>query len=265
MKRFIVALILSLPLFSMAFSQPDSTRLVHLSLQGGFAYGLYRDQGASPLTYRGLELCPGIGVKVQNSSWRIEAAISMQGGAYGLALRIKALQAYGGQGVLGTTVLRRVSLAPAWHIWLGGGISDCFDIRYNSQLGNASVGYSNFTTLSTVAEIEWQPSHWRLFGQLAIDPLSLMFRPGFAYMDNYDHNIGDPNGDTFAQYRFYMAYGTGFSTRLGVEWMLRNGNAVGLTYHWHFLTSRTSADGITAPHCFEQASHAAMFHLLFRL
>ncbi|MBO4599904.1 MAG: hypothetical protein J5641_04110, partial [Bacteroidales bacterium] len=81
-------------------AKADSVTLRYINLHGGVGYGLYRDLGASPLTYRGIELHPGISFQWQNPLWRCEALFLAEGGGYGLKARISYIQAYGGHPVL---------------------------------------------------------------------------------------------------------------------------------------------------------------------
>ena len=59
----------------------------------------------------------------------------------------------------------------------------------------------------------------------------------------------------------FYGYLTAFnqvSTSLAASYILPHGNRIGLSYRWHYLTSRTSA---LAPYRFEQANHAILLTL----
>ena len=75
MKRVVIIFLSLFFLLSEVSAQPISEQGVLIGLQGGVGYGLYRDLGASPLTYRGLELLPGIAVSgATKRSWASVAA-----------------------------------------------------------------------------------------------------------------------------------------------------------------------------------------------
>ena len=71
--------------------------------------------------------------------------------------------------------------------------------------------------------------------------------------------------DAGTHYSWYVTGAPGVSTALGVRRLTKHGNEVGLSYVWHYITSRVSSDGLSAPHRFNQASHALMIHLLVPL
>ncbi len=265
MKRIIATLLALLFLFSEASAQQAKDRDIVLGIQGGVGYGLYRDFGASPLTYRGLELLPGIHVAVQKPLWRYETHLVLSAGGYGPQTGIAHLQAFGGQALVGFEAMRSLLEYGRWQLWAGASLDDRFDFRYNSALDNSSVGASNFINLNLIGRAEMRLGQWLLHGQLALSPVSVLLRPGFAYMDNYDHEISNPLADFMEQYRWYLAGATIAATDLGATLLLPNGNRVGLSYRWHYMTSRTTADQVTAPYAFEQAGHALLLELGFKL
>ena len=225
-------------------------------------YGLYRDLGASPLTYRGLQLHPGITVEMQKTSWRYEAMLLTGGGAYGLKMGTGYIQAYGAQPLLGIRASRLFYSDNHLSLWAGGSFANHFDIRYNQSLGNACAGFGNFARFNVEGYAEYLLSHWLFHARLQLNALSLNLRPGFAYMDNFDQNIASPTANTFDQYRCYLALASGIATDIGASLLLSNGNRVGISYQWFYLTSRTTS---AAPHLFEYAHHALLFHLGFKL
>ena len=91
---------------------------------------------------------------------------------------------------------------------------------------------------------------------------SLCLRPGFAYLDNFNQDISNPTTNTFDQYQWYLTGLNQVSTELGAFYILPNGNQLGLSYRWRYLTSRTS---VLAPYRFEQAGHALLLTLDFAL
>ena len=251
---------------SLHAGAPDTIILsrnnIFLNLHGGIGYGLYRDLGVSPLTYRGLQIYPSISVGLQKSYWRYEAMFSVAGGVYGLRLGTDYIQAYGGHPVLGVKALRLLLVGNHFSLWAGGLADNLFDIRYNASFGNANVGFSNFARLNLEGRAEYRLRNFLFHINLQINALSLLYRPGFAYMDNYDQDISSPVINTFDQYRCYLAIVTGAAPDLGATLLLSNGNRVGLSYQWNYLTSRTTT---LAPHLFQYADHALLFHLGVRL
>ena len=250
---------------SATASPADSATHFWVGLHGGAGIGVYRDEGVSPLLYRGLEIHPALTVEMRQPQWRFEAAASLDGGAYGLSLHIPSLHAFGGQVSVSFRALRRVCAVGCWRFWAGGGFDDLFDLRYNPQFGNSSVGISNFARLNLAARAEAQLRGWLFWGQMGFTPVSVLYRPGYSYISNFDRDAANPVDCTFDQYQLYCAAATGISTEVGFTRQLSNGNEFGLSYRWHHITSRTTAARLTAPHRFDQASHALMIHLLFNI
>ena len=139
---------------------------------------------------------------------------------------------------------------------------ELFDIRYNSTLGNASMGFGNFFMLNCEGGVEYRLPKWLFHAKMQLNALSLDMRPGFAYMDNFDQDISSPTANTFDQYHWYLAAATGVSTDVGAAYLLSNGNRLGVSYRWGYFTSRHTT---SCPHSFEYAHHAILFHLGFAL
>ena len=265
MKRLLLMFFMTLNCVFAAASVDDSSTHVLLGLNGGAGVGVYRDEGLSPLLYRGLEIHPSISVEVRQPLWRYEALVSIDGGAYGFTLSPTGFHAFGGQVSVAFNALQQVYSAGCWRLWAGVGIDDLFDIRCNPQFENASVGASNFARVNVLARAEAQMRGWLAWGQLGFTPVALLYRPGFAYMPNYERNISNFVDCFFDQYHLYCAAATGISSQLGVTRQLANGNEFGLSYRWHHITSRSTPDGVSAPYRFDQSSHALMVHFLFNI
>ena len=265
MKRHLLILLLVLFAPPVTHAMSDSLSHVVLTLHGGAGYGLYRELGASPFTYKGMELYPGFSVRLEKPTRCYEAYLLAAGGGYGLKARWSAFHAYGGHPVAGFRACFRIPSSTPWQLWLGGSVDDLFDIRYNSALGNANMGYGNFLRLNVESAVVYCLQRWRFHAAIAFTPLAVAYRPGFAYMDNFDQDLSDPVANTFDQYVGYGVWAPGAETSLGAALMMRSGNTVGLSYHWAYLTSRVSPDGVSAPHRFDYASHALILTLGIRL
>ena len=267
MKRSLLTLLIAVIFCPAAKAQGCDTSQVLLTLRGGAGLGVYRDMGASPITYRGLEIHPGIGVLVEQPQWRYEALFEVGGGAYGYRPWPDYWHCYGGQAALSFEMLRRVASAGqrGLQLWLGASVDERFDLRYNGNLGNACTGTSNFIRINAIGRAEYRLERWQFWGRLELNPVALLLRPGYAYIDNYDRDIARVAANLFDQHHWYLAGGTGLGTEVGAQLTLANGNRLGLSYRWRYLNSRATADGVTAPFRFEQAEHALLFNLSFNL
>lgn len=259
MKRLLIITFFVLFFAPIWGAENDTSTLRFLRFQGGVGYGLYRDLGASPLTFRGVEIFSGVTYSVERPKWHLQASLMAEGGAYGLRPGFSYVQAYGGVGTLRFVALYIIYAHDGWQVWGGGSLSENFDMRYNASLGNASTGITNYIMPTLAARAAWRHGLTTLHGQIDFAPASLMLRPGFAYMDNFDRDIARPVANTFGQYSWYVAGAVGMATEIGITWDLSHGNRVGLGYQWHYVTSRTH--GLAAPHCFQQVSHSFVTEL----
>lgn len=263
---FLIVIFFSALFFSVSLKAQDKEdgKLL-LVLEGGVGLGSYRDFGASPLIVRGPELCTALSVEKRTKNWLFDIGAGLSGGTYGYRIQLNSFFTYGGHLSAYTELLRSFYCRNGWQFWCGAGIDDLFDIRYNKQLSNASVGMSNFFRLRLSVRAEYSWNRWCGYAQLWTDPVALLLRPGFSYINNYDRDIANPVGNAFDQYEWYMSGLTGIASRVGVRCRLDAGNEVGVAYCWGYLTSRVSSRPGLAPWRFQQAGHGLTFQLLFNL
>lgn len=233
-----------------------------LSLQGGGGMGFYREMGASPLTYRGPELLPAISLTTERGAWRNDWHVGGSAGGYGLRWGMNSMQAYGGQVEVKGSVLNKIQEMGSLSILVGGNVEGVFDVRYHSGLGNSATSFSNWIRINGLIQTDFQWRNSVFYFQFGFNPLALVLRPGYAFMDNFDQDIANPIGNTFDQYRWYVAGFFGMDTELGYRYQLKNGNKIGVSYRWRYITSRISE---LAPHRFEYAQHGIVLDLMFKI
>lgn len=262
MKRlFTIPVLLLLAVLSGQAQPPDSA-CFRIGLRSALGYGCFREAGASPLTYRGLECQPAVALEWERGAWRSGALLQLAGGAYGNSADGFALQAFGLEPLLQWQLWRRCSEAGAWRLYGGISLTEMFDLRYFSQLENSSVGMTNAVYAGLHVRAERTAGRWLLHGAAAFSPAAWMYRPGYAFISNYDRTPDSPLASTFNQYRSYPAGSCGTASELGAALCLRHGGRIGLAYRWRHFTSRT-ADA--APHRLDLASHLLSLDLLFQL
>lgn len=258
MKRPLLTAILTLFLLGSAHGQ----NRLSLGMEGGAGLGLYRDLGTSPITYRGLEADLAYSLRLRTPLWHFQATLGGYGGGYGLRPSFAYMQNYGGLPAFALSAMRRLSPATHLDLWLGTALDEQMDIRYAASLGNTANSFSNFVNLSLLSKAEYTLGNFRFHAQASFALPSLCLRPGFAYLDNFNQDISNPTTNTFDQYQWYLTGLNQVSTELGAFYILPNGNQLGLSYRWRYLTSRTS---VLAPYRFEQAGHALLLFLDFLL
>ena len=132
---------------------------------------------------------------------------------------------------------------------------------------NASTGVTAFFNLCAEGMLSYDfafihgGSHNLLsaYGKLTLPMAGLVIRPGYAYMDNYSSDINTDN--TFLE--DYEAFGKtfpGIGTDMGLYLNLLNGNRIGLSYRWDYLT--TGKKGI---YRFDNALHSINLNFMFNI
>lgn len=233
-----------------------------IGMQSGLGYGCFRDAGASPLTYRGIEMVPALSFEAEWGGWRALGRWQLTGGAYGNSADGFGIQTFGISPLAQWQIWRRCATAGAWQFYGGAGLAELFDLRLYSQLENSSTGITNALSLTLYARAERHLGHWLMHGSIGFMPAALMYRPGFAFISNYDRTPDSPLASTFDQYESYLAGACSLESKVGFNLLLANGNRIGFSYAWHHLTSRSSD---AAPYRFDQASHTICTNLIFQL
>lgn len=262
MKRLFI--ILSLTIASVLNSpaqQPDSAHF-RIGMQSALGYGCFRESGASPLTYRGIEIVPAIFFEAEWGSWRTDGHLQFNAGAYIDDADGLGIKAFGLVPQARWQLWRHCVTLGAWNLYGGLGVAEMFDFRMFPQLENSNVGITNALCLSLHARAERNIGHWLMHGSIGFTPAAWMYRPGFAFISNYDRTPDSPLASTFDQYHAYLTGACGLESELGFTLLLANGNRIGFCYRWHHLTSR-SCD--VAPYRFDQASHTLCTNLIFQL
>lgn len=228
---------------------------VWLDMQHGLGYGSYRDKGASPITYSGVEMNPALSMRVQHYLWEWQVGTALNAGCYSLSLNN-----FGGEVQLYGEINRQVWCKNNWSILAGIKIVDCFDLRYNGSLGNSSVGMGNFLYVDFIGTARLRLNTWELFGAIAAAPLTAAFRPGFSYMDNYDADLSNTLNNTFAQYQSNVVPMGHLACEWGATKLMNNGNRIRLFYRWDYLSTYN-----TGYWRFDQATHGLLVELMMSL
>lgn len=262
MKSLFTSLCLMMLVVLPGTTRPSDTARCRLGVQAALGYGCFREPGASPLTYRGAEFFPALSLEWERGIWRTDGALRLAAGAYGNRADGFGIQAMSVAPQAQWRLWRRCAELGAWQLYGGIGLTEMFDLRYFTQLENSSVGMTNALYASLCARAERACGRWMLHGTAAFHPAGWMFRPGYAFISNYDRTPDSPVTSTFDQYHGYLAGACGLESEWGAAFCLANGNRIGLRYRWHHFTSRSSR---TAPYRFDMARHTFTLHLMLQL
>ena len=153
------------------------------------------------------------------------------------------------------------------HLLAGGGLQGFYDLKVIPSMNNASTGISVFGNLCAQGMVQYDFAFIRggthnlltVYGKLSLPLVGIALRPGFAYMDNYTSQLALSNTILSNYETFGIAF-PGVGTDIGLRFNLPNGNRVGLSYRWDYLTTRDKAI-----YRFDNACHTLNITLMFNL
>ena len=154
-----------------------------------------------------------------------------------------------------------------FHLWTGGAMQTFYDIKSISALMNASTGVSIFFNICAEGMMQYDfafirgGSHNLLsaYGKLSLPIAGLVTRPGYAYIDNYTSDI-DMVNTILEDYESFGKWFPGVRTDLGLYFNLLNGNRIGFSYRWDYLTTRRKGT-----YRYDNAIHSFNINFMFNL
>ena len=154
-----------------------------------------------------------------------------------------------------------------FHIWVGGGIHGEGSLKVLPSMKTCAVSSSIYANLSAEGMLQYDfafiqdDSHNLLtaYVKLRLPLVGVVNYPGFSYMDNYVSNINLLN-TLLSTYETRGIFCPGASTDVGLRFNLPNGNRIGLSYHWDYLTTRNRGY-----YRFDNAFHSVTFDFMFKL
>lgn len=151
------------------------------------------------------------------------------------------------------------------HLWAGGALQGFVDFKNIPALMNASSCVSLFGNLCATGMVQYDfaflhDGSYNLhnlltaYGKLSLPLVGAVNRPGYAYIGNptINDDVWLGGNETFAKFL------PGASTELGLYLNLRNGNRLGLSYSWDYLTT-----GMKDTHRYDHALHALNVSFMF--
>ena len=153
------------------------------------------------------------------------------------------------------------------HLWAGGGFQEDAFFRIIPSLGNASTSTAVFINLNAEAMVQYDfafiKNHTHnlltLYGKVTLPLGGIIERPPFAFMDNYTSDINLINTILTSYETSFMPF-PGVSTDVRLQFNLLNGNKIGLSYRWDYLTTRKRGY-----YRFDNAFHTISVDFMFKL
>ena len=235
---------------------------VWLNLSAGGTIADCYDNGTIPYSYLGIGGNLGLGVTVEWSRFHAQTEgrvfgtmLTVSGSSIGIDSKTEFLYRFHDG--------KRNRL----HLWAGGAFQINYDIKSISSMMNASAGVTGFMNLCAEGMLSFDFARIRggnhnlltAYGKLTLPLVGVAMRPGYAYMDNYTQDI-DVSSTVLGDYEGLGLAFPGASTDIGLYLNLVNGNRIGLSYRWDYLTTRHA--GI---YRFDNALHSINLNFMFNI
>ncbi len=153
-----------------------------------------------------------------------------------------------------------------WHFWTGVSTNNIFEMKQLEDLQNAAVTFSLFHELSAEERVECDFAYdkanathpWlTAFFHLSLPLYTVGTRPGYAYVVDPLNNIFDMLfGANVPVFKFLP----GCTTDLGFNLNFRNGNRIGLSYTWDYLST-----GKKGAYRYDNAYHTVKLSFMFKI
>lgn len=252
-----VVLLLATPIFAQKSKVP-----IWLNLSAGGNIADCYDNGTLPYKYLGVGGNLGIGATVewrrchvQHETRLFSNMLETGGTSIDLDSRTEFLyRFYNG---------KRNRL----HLWGGGGLQIYYNIKEIPAMMNAASGVTVFENLCAEGMLSYdfafvrKGSHNLLtaYGKVILPMAGLAIRPGYAYMDNYTSDINITN-TVLQDYETFGKLFPGVGTDIGLTFNLLNGNRIGVSYRWDYLST-----GKKGTYRFDNALHSVNLSFMFNI
>jgi hypothetical protein len=263
-----VALLLATQAFSQENEEQQTERKTPVSvwLNGGVGVGIADayDKGVAPMSMWGLGVGGQLGVTVDWHRFHVQEESRALCG-----FLLKPISGFD------IDVQNRVEFLYRFHdgkrdrlhLWAGGGLQEDAFFRIIPSLGNASTSTAVFVNLNAEAMIQYDfafiKNHTHnlltVYGKVMLPLGGLIVRPPYAFMDNYTSDINLLN-TILSSYEIHGMAFPGVSTDLRLQFNLLNGNKIGLSYRWDYLTTRNKGH-----YRFDNAFHTISVDFMFKL
>lgn len=156
------------------------------------------------------------------------------------------------------------------HLWAGGGYRGDGNLKVLPALKTAATSSTLYGNLCVegMLQCDFAFIHdglynlrnlFSAYGKMIIPFAGFVNCPGFSYMDNYMSDINLVN-TILSTYQTRGILFAGASVDVGFYFNLANGNKIGLSYRWDYLTTRDRGY-----YRFDNAFHTIAIDFLFKL
>lgn len=251
---------------SLDIPQPVRKTQVPVWLNAGVGVGGANayDQGIAPMSLWGLGVRGQLGATVEWKRFHLQSESRVL-----FDLLLLPLSGYNIDAQQRLEFLYRVhdGKRDRLHVWVGGSWQEDAFFRIIPSLGNASTSTSLFFNLNAETMVQYDCAFIKngshnlltLYGKLMLPLGGLIYRPPYAFMDNYTSDINLLN-TILSNYEWSGMAFPGVATDFGLYFNLLNGNKIGFSYRWDYLTTRKRGY-----YRFDNAFHTVAIDFMFKL
>ena len=264
LNRLVLVIAMIFVLESFSYGQKSTRPAVWLNVGAGTCLVDAYDNGTTPMFLLGFGNSLSLGVVVEWGRYRWHRESRH---AFGLLARPYEGYVIGFNE--GTGFLYRIcdSRDNRFHLWLGGSLHGEGSMKIVPLLKTCAVSSSVFSDISAEGMIRYDFAFVRdgsrnlltAYAKLRLPLVGLVNFPGFSYMDNYVSNI-NLFSTLLSTYETRGIFFPGASTDIGLRFNLPNGNNIGLSYRWDYLTTRDRGY-----YRFDNAFHSVVVDFIFKL
>lgn len=261
---------------SIIIRHESGYKTTSLRIGAGAGYGIFRDMGTSPVSFKGLLLTPAVGLEWSGMrKWTTELSVITTTGIFedavdprlnfgsfdiGNSISFRMLRNVANlykRGCDDDPLLQRHKTLG--NISLGFGMANFLDVTVNSAYENAAAGVSEFLGPELTARADFclnSRNYDRfdkgLHAELSLLPVAAIMRPGYAYIDNYTASQPVLSA-LFDEYEWNIKPLAGISTEVGIDIFTGLGSRISIAYLWKFHS--TGDSGFWR---FDHATHALL-------
>ena len=240
-------------------------RVTCLVFGGGLQYGLYRDKGVAPFSFKGISYVPTIGLAIGDRD-HTRLAISATTGIGIYEDELPPLLNFNTYDIYNTISIKYLFplTTIGGDVWIGVGITNLLDVAVNPSYENAAAGISEFVGPEINIRHYHKPIATRnkvitFREELSLMPIAAMMRPGYAYIDNYTSRQ-PVMAALFDDYEWSMKVFGGIGTEIGFDIKTEAGNKIGISYRWSYYSS-----GESGQWRFDHSAHLINVDFYFKL
>lgn len=237
---------------TVTITHSSGYKTTSLRLGSAIGYGLYRDMGTAPISFKGVALQPVVGLEfggMRKWTTTIDAFSSV--GVFEDAVAPKLN--FGSFDISNTLRFKMRRCIEEWHyaaLSAGFGAANFLDVTVNPDYENAAAGISEFFGPELSLRADWflntafgiynaDKPQLQLHTELGLMPLAAILRPGYAYIDNY--TASQPVlAALFDNYQWHLKPLAALYTDIGLDILTGSFSRISFSYLWSYHSSGNS-------------------------